>query len=364
MPEQLDQYCSQADFVFNFAGVNRSVNKEDFKRGNTDFSVLLLNTLKRHGNKCPVMLSSSVQATLAGRYGTSEYGLTKKAGEEAFFQYGKEEGVKVLVYRFPNVIGKFIRPNYNSAVGTFCHNIANGLPITVNDPSVELEMVYIDDLIAEMFDALEGREHHCEFNGVEAVGNPDGRYCYVPVSYKETLGTIVQLLNSFNTMIGTTIVPRLPEHSFEKKLFSMFLSYFPSERTIFNYDAKTDDRGSFTELFKTAEFGQISVNITRPGVTKGQHWHNSKAEIFVVVSGQGLIQMRKVGIDPSSGKQYPVVEFEVSGDHPQGVYMLPGYTHNLINLSNDEDLITVMWANERFDPNHPDTFYDPVVPSK
>jgi len=352
-PEQLDEYCSKADFVFNLAGVNRPTDPADFKKGNRDFAETLLETLKKHNSKAPVMVSSSIQATLAGRFGTSEYGLSKKAGEDLFFAYGEETGNRIMVYRFPNLVGKWVRPNYNSAVGTFCNNIANDLPITVNDPSVELEMLFIDDLVEEMFDAIEGNEHHCEFDGVNAVMQDNGRYCYAPVTHKATLGRIVELLNIFHDQPKTLVMPEIPNGSFEKKLYSMYLSYLPKEKTIFDLKMNCDDRGSFTELLKTANCGQFSVNISKPGITKGQHWHNSKWEFFIVVSGHGLIQERKIGTDE-------VIEFEVSGEKIQAVHMLPGYTHNIINLSETENLVTVMWANEQFDPNHPDTFFEPV----
>lgn len=352
-PEELDEYCSKADFVFNLAGVNRPTYPADFQKGNRDFAETMLSALKKHNSKAPVMVSSSIQATLAGRFGTSEYGLSKRAGEELFFQYAEETGCKVLVYRFPNLVGKWVRPNYNSAVGTFCNNIANDLPITVNDPSVELEMLFIDDLVEEMFDAIEGKEHHCEFDGVNAVLQDNGRYCYAPVTHKATLGRIVELLNIFHDQPKTLIMPEIPEGSFEKKLYSMYLSYLPKEKTIFDLKMNCDDRGSFTELLKTANCGQFSVNISKPGITKGQHWHNSKWEFFIVVSGHGLIQERKIGTDE-------VLEFEVSGDKIQAVHMLPGYTHNIINLSETENLVTVMWANEQFDPNKPDTFFEKV----
>lgn len=352
-PEQLDEYCSKADFVFNLAGVNRPTDPADFKKGNRDFAETLLETLKKHNSKAPVMVSSSIQATLAGRFGTSEYGLSKKAGEELFFAYGEETGNRVMVYRFPNLVGKWVRPNYNSAVGTFCNNIANDLPITVNDPSVELEMLFIDDLVEEMFDAIEGKEHHCEFDGVNAVMQDNGRYCYAPVTHKATLGRIAELLNIFHDQPKTLVMPEIPNGSFEKKLYSMYLSYLPKEKTIFDLKMNCDDRGSFTELLKTANCGQFSVNISKPGITKGQHWHNSKWEFFIVVSGHGLIQERKIGTDE-------VIEFEVSGDKIQAVHMLPGYTHNIINLSETENLVTVMWANEQFDPDHPDTFFEKV----
>ena len=352
-PQELDDFCARADFVFNLAGVNRPKDPEEFRKGNFGFASTLLDTLKKHSNTCPVMLSSSIQATLSGRFGTSEYGLSKKEGEELFFAYGEETGAKVLVYRFPNLVGKWVRPNYNSAVGTFCHNIANDLPITVNDPCVELEMLFIDDLVEELFDALEGHEHHCEFDGVETVLREDGRYCAAPVTHKATLGYIVECLRSFHDQPKTLMMPGIPSGSFEKKLYSMYLSYLPKEKAIFNLKMNTDDRGSFTELMKTADHGQFSVNISKPGVTKGQHWHNSKWEFFIVVAGHGLIQQRKIGTEE-------VLNFEVSGETIQAVHMLPGYTHNIINLSDTENLVTVMWANEPFDPNRPDTFFEPV----
>ena len=352
-PQELDAFCARADFVFNLAGVNRPKDPEEFRKGNFGFASTLLDTLKKHHNTCPVMLSSSIQATLSGRFGTSEYGLSKKEGEELFFAYGEETGAKVLVYRFPNLVGKWVRPNYNSAVGTFCHNIANDLPITVNDPSVELEMLFIDDLVEELFDALEGHEHHCEFDGVETVLREDGRYCAAPVTHKATLGYIVECLHSFHDQPKTLMMPSIPSGSFEKKLYSMYLSYLPREKAIFDLKMNTDDRGSFTELMKTADHGQFSVNISKPGITKGQHWHNSKWEFFIVVAGHGLIQQRKIGTEE-------VLNFEVSGETIQAVHMLPGYTHNIINLSDTENLVTVMWANEPFDPKNPDTFFEPV----
>lgn len=352
-PEELDEYCAKADFVFNLAGVNRPKDPEEFKKGNFGFASTLLDTLKKHGNKAPVMLSSSLQATLAGRFGTSEYGLSKKAGEDLFFEYGKETGVRVLVYRFPNLVGKWVRPNYNSAVGTFCNNIANDLPITVNDPSVELEMLFIDDLIEEMYDAIEEKEHHCEYDGLTTVWCNDGKYCGAPVTYKATLGEIVDLLHVFHNQPDNLIMPAIPKGSFEKKLYSMYLSYLPKDKVAFDLKMNTDERGSFTELLKTADHGQFSVNISRPGITKGQHWHNSKWEFFIVVSGHGLIQERRIGSEE-------VIEFEVSGDKIQAVHMLPGYTHNIINLSDTENLVTLMWANELFDREHPDTFHEPV----
>ena len=358
--EQLDAYCTDADFVFNLAGVNRPKDPEEFRKGNYGFASTLLETLKKHGNKAPVMLSSSIQATLSGRFGKSEYGLSKKAGEELFFDYAAETGAKVLVYRFPNLVGKWVRPNYNSAVGTFCNNIANDLAITVNDPSVELEMLFIDDLVEEMFDALEGKEHHCEFEGVETIQCEGGRYCCAPVTHKATLGYIVECLKSFHDQPATLIMPKIAPGSFEKKLYSMYLSYLPKEKVAFDLNMNCDDRGSFTELLKTVNHGQFSVNISKPGITKGQHWHNSKWEFFIVVSGHGLIQERKIGTNPATGKPYDIIEFEVSGEKIQAVHMLPGYTHNIINLSETENLVTLMWANEIFDPSHPDTFFEPV----
>ena len=352
-PTELDEYCRNADFVFNLAGVNRPKDPAEFKAGNFGFASTLLETLKKHNNKATVMLSSSIQATLQGRFGRSEYGLSKKAGEDLFFAYGEETGARVLVYRFPNLVGKWVRPNYNSAVGTFCHNIANDLPITVNDPSVELEMLFIDDLVEEMLDALEGREHHCEFDGVNTVLTENGRYCAAPVTHRATLGYIVECLHRFHDQPQTLVIPEIPDGSFEKKLYSMYLSYLPKEKVAFPLKMNVDARGSFTELLKTEKCGQVSVNISKPGITKGQHWHNSKWEFFIVVAGHGLIQERRIGSDE-------VLEFEVSGDKIEAVHMLPGYTHNIINLSDTEDLVTVMWANEQFDPNHPDTFGEKV----
>ena len=352
--EQLDEYCAKADFVFNLAGVNRPKDNSEFMAGNFGFASTLLDTLKRHGNKCPVMLSSSIQATLAGRFGNSEYGRSKKAGEELFFEYGKETGARVLVYRFPNLFGKWCRPNYNSAVATFCNNIANDLPIQVNDPNVDMELLYIDDLVEEMIAALKGGEHHAEFDGVETVMKVDGRYCAVPTVHKIKLGAIVDLLNKFHDQPNTLVMPEIPNNSFEKKLYSTYLSYLPKEKVAFPLKMNVDARGSFTELLKTVNCGQFSVNVSKPGITKGEHWHHSKWEFFIVVSGRALIQERKIGTDE-------VMEFEVSGDKIEAVHMLPGYTHNIINLSQTENLVTVMWANESFDPNHPDTFGEKVV---
>lgn len=355
----LDEYCSQADFVFHLAGVNRPKDDSEFMKGNFGFTSELLDTLKKRKNTCPVMLSSSIQATLLGRYAGSEYGKSKLAGEELFFEYGRETGAKVLVYRFPNLFGKWCRPNYNSAVATFCHNYANELPIQVNDPSTELELLYIDDLVMEMLDALEGKEHHCVFDGVEAVGDPKGTFCYVPITHKVTLGQIVELLDTFKEQPQTLVLPQIPEGSFAKKLYSTYLSYLPEEKVAFPLKMNCDERGSFTELLKTVDCGQVSINISKPGVTKGQHWHQSKWEFFIVVSGHGLIQERKIGLD-EDGNPYPVLNFEVSGEKIEAVHMLPGYTHNIINLSETENLVTVMWANEQFDPQHPDTFFEPV----
>ena len=352
-PALLDDYCRQADFVFNLAGVNRPENPEDFQKGNFGFASTLLDTLKKHANHCPVMLSSSIQATLLGRYAGHPYGLSKKAGENLFFDYAAETGAKVLVYRFPNLFGKWCRPNYNSAVATFCHNIANDLPIQVNDPAVELELLYIDDLVDEMILALQGHEHHCEFDGTQTVMKDDGRYCAVPTTFRVTLGEIVDLLHQFAEMPRTLIIPEIPANGFAKRLFSTYLSYLPKDKAVFDLKMNCDDRGSFTELVHTPNCGQVSINISRPGITKGQHWHNTKWEQFIVVKGHGLIQMRSLDSDE-------IIEYEVSGDKIQSVIMLPGYTHNIINLSDTEDLVTVMYCNEIFNPNHPDTFFDPV----
>ena len=351
--DELDAYCSDCDFVFNLAGVNRPQNPEEFMQGNFGFASVLLDTLKETGNTCPVMLSSSIQATLVGRYADGDYGKSKKVGEELFFDYSAETGAKVLVYRFPNLFGKWCRPNYNSAVATFCNNIANDLPIQVNDRSTQMELVYIDDLVDEMIGALIGKEHHCEFNGIETVLREDGRYCAVPVSHHVTLGEIVDLLEAFAHQPKTLVVPEIPEGSFAKKLYSTYLSYLPKEKVSFSLKMNIDQRGSFTELLKTDKCGQFSVNISKPGITKGQHWHHTKWEFFIVVSGRGLIQLRK--IDSAE-----ILNFEVSGDKIEAVHMLPGYTHNIINLSDTEDLVTLMWANESFDPNRPDTYFEPV----
>lgn len=377
-PDQFDTWCKACDFVFNLAGVNRPKDNDEFMKGNFGFASTLLDTLKTHKNTCPVMLSSSQQASLTGRFGNSEYGRSKKAGEDLFLEYGKETGAKVLVYRFPNLYGKWCRPNYNSAVATFCNNIANDLPITVNDPSVELELLYIDDLVDEMIRALKGEEHHCEFEGLEVIpmngANTDctdntdneksvqsvrsvfgkvGRYCYCPVTHKATLGEIVDLLHKFADMPKTLMIPEIPADSFAKRLYSTFLSYLPKEKAIFDLKMNVDPRGSFTELVHTLNCGQVSINISKPGITKGEHWHHTKWEQFIVVSGHGLIQLRKEGTDE-------VLNYEVSGDKIQSVIMLPGYTHNIINLSDTEDLVTVMYCNEIFDPNKPDTYFDKV----
>ncbi len=372
-PEELDNYCRDCDFVFNLAGVNRPKDQSEFMQGNFGFASTLLNTLKKYGNHCPVMLSSSQQASLTGRFGNSEYGRSKKAGEDLFLQYEQEflqadnlrdlkESAKsaglsprVLIYRFPNLFGKWCRPNYNSAVATFCNAFANDLPYTVNDPSVELELLYIDDLVDEMIACLEGEENHCEFDGLDVLPQENGKYCYVQTTHKATLGEIVELLKSFAQQPKTLMIPEIPANSFAKKLYSTYLSYLPKEKVAFPLKMNIDERGSFTELVHTLNAGQVSINISKPGITKGQHWHNTKFEQFIVVHGHGLIQQRKI-----SSPDEPVLEWEVSGDHIQAVHMLPGYTHNIINLSDTEDLVTVMYCNEIFDPNHPDTFYEPV----
>lgn len=348
----LDGFCEKADFVFNLAGVNRPKDNSEFMQGNFGFASTLLDALKKHNNKCPVMLSSSIQATLIGRY-DSDYGRSKKAGEDLFFKYSEETGAKVLVYRFPNLFGKWCRPNYNSAVATFCNNTANDLPITVNDRNTELELLYIDDLVTEMLDALENNEHHCEFDGINTVITENGKYCAVPTTHKVTLGEIVDLLGQFKSQPKTLLMPEIPNNSFAKKLYSTYLSYLPKSKVSFPLKMNIDDRGSFTELLKTADCGQFSVNISKPGITKGQHWHNSKWEFFIVVSGHGLIEERKIGSDE-------VLRFEVSGEKIEAIHMLPGYTHNIINLSDTEDLVTLMWANEQFDPNRPDTYFEEV----
>lgn len=348
-PFLLDEYCSKADFVFNLAGINRPRENCEFMSGNFGFSSVLLNTLKRHKNICPVMLSSSIQAALIGRYEDSDYGRSKLAAEKLFFDYAKETGSKVLIYRFPNIFGKWCRPNYNSAVATFCSNIANDLPVHIDERGTELELLYIDDLIQEMFDALEGKEHRCEFEGLKAVQTSVGRYCCVPAAYHATLGEIAELLETFKSQTDTLLMPQIPNDSFAKKLYSTYLSYLPKEKISFSLKTNADERGSFTELIKTDNCGQFSVNISRPGITKGQHWHHSKWEFFIVVSGHGLIQERKIGTNE-------ILNFEVSGDKIEAVHILPGYTHNIVNLSETENLVTVMWANEQFDPGHSDTF--------
>ena len=356
-PEQLDEWCKDCDFVFNLAGVNRPQDPKEFMEGNFGFATILLNTLKKYKNNCPVMISSSIQATLAGRFGTSEYGKSKKAGEELMFEYGKETGAKVLVYRFPNLFGKWCRPNYNSAIATFCNNIANDLPIQVNDRSVEMELLYIDDLVDEMIGALKGNEHRCEFEGVETIPTENGRYCYVPVTHKTTLGEIVDIINECADATankdGINMI-ELPQGSLKYKLMTTYLSYLPKEKAIYDLKMNVDARGSFTELMHTLNCGQVSINISKPGITKGEHWHHSKWETFIVVSGHGLIQLRKEGTDE-------IWNYEVSGEKIQAVQMLPGYTHNIINLSDKEDLVTVMYCNERFNPNRPDTYFDKVV---
>lgn len=355
-PEQLDQWCKECDFVFNLAGVNRPQDSKEFMEGNFGFATVLLNTLKKYENNCPVMISSSIQATLAGRFGTSEYGKSKKAGEELMFRYGEETGAKVLVYRFPNLYGKWCRPNYNSAVATFCNNIANDLPITVNDPTVDMELLYIDDLVEEMICALKGEEHHCEFDGVKTVLTPDGRYCAATVTHHVKLGEIVDLLHKFAEMPKTLMIPEMPADSFAKRLYSTYLSYLPKEKAIFDLKMNVDGRGSFTELVHTLNCGQVSINISKPGITKGEHWHHTKWEQFIVVSGHGLIRMRNEN-DPDA----EILEYAVSGDKIQSVIMLPGYTHNIINLSDTQDLVTVMYCNEIFNPERPDTFFDKVI---
>lgn len=353
-PEELDAWCRDCDFVFNLAGVNRPQNPEEFMQGNFGFASTLLGTLERHRNTCPVMLSSSIQATLIGRYAQGDYGRSKKAGEELFFDYGHRTGAEVLVYRFPNLFGKWCRPNYNSVVATFCNNIANDLPIRVDDPAAELELLYIDDLVAEMIAALQGRAHRCEFDGLDVVPSEEGRYRYCPVTHRATLGRIVDLLHAFAAQPATLVVPEIPAGSLAKKLYSTFLSYLPASKIAFPLRMNVDARGSFTELLRTEKCGQVSVNISKPGITKGQHWHHTKWEFFMVVAGHGLIQQRREGSDE-------VLEFEVSGQRIEAVHMIPGCTHNIINLSDTDDLVTVMWANEPFDPSRPDTYADPVV---
>lgn len=372
--DELDQFCSDCGFVFNLAGVNRPKEASEFQEGNFGFASTLLDTLKRHGNKCPVMLSSSIQASLAGRFGESEYGKSKLAGEELFFNYASETGAQVLVYRFPNLVGKWVRPNYNSAVGTFCNAVANDLPYTVNDRNTVLELLFIDDLINEMYDALEGHPHRCEYpkegsassdptaqwDGMTPQEKVDGKYCYCPVTHKVSLGSIVDYLESFKRLNDTFLIPEIPQGSFAYKLYSMYLSYLSKEKMSYPLKMNVDERGIFTELIKTANNGQVSINIARPGNVRGQHWHNTKWEIFIVVSGHGLIQERKIGINPETGKEYDIREFEVRGEEMRAIIMLPGYAHNIINLEKDKDLVTVMWANESFNPNHPDTFREEV----
>lgn len=364
---ELDEYCEKCDFVFNLAGVNRPKDTSEFMSGNVGFAELLLNKLKKYDNKSPIMVSSSIQATMIGRYGESDYGKSKCEGENLFFGYAKETGVKVAVYRFPNLMGHS-KPNYNSAVSTFCNAVANDLPYTVNDRATELELLYIDDLVDAMFDLLEGKEIHCEYpaagdvidgveyNGLTPYETSRGKFCYVPTTHKVTLGEIVDLLESFKEQPKTLVMPSIPDGSFAKKLYSLYLTYLPKDKICFPLKMNEDARGSFTELLKTSDHGQFSVNISKPGITKGQHWHNSKWEFFIVVAGHGLIQERRIGTDPQTGKPYDMVEFEVSGDNIQAIHMIPGWTHNIINLSETENLVTVMWANEQFDPEHPDTF--------
>lgn len=359
--EELEYACERADFVFNLAGVNRPKDESEYMSGNYRFAWMLLDILKKHGNKCPVMLSSSSQASLMGRFTDSEYGKSKLAGEELFFRYRQETGAKVLVYRFPNLFGKWCRPDYNSVVATFCNAVANDLGYIVNDETTELELLYIDDLIGEMLNALEGKEHRCEYEGLKTVPRQDGSYCYVPNTHHVTLGEIVRLLQSFRSMPETLLMPEIPADSFAKKLYSTYLSYLPKEKICYTFCSNVDNRGSFTELIKTLNCGQVSINVAKPGIIRGQHWHNSKWEIFIVVSGHGLIQERRIGMDPETQKPYPMIEFEVTGDSMKAVQMLPGYTHSIINLSKTQDLVTVMWANELFEKDHPDTFFEPVV---
>lgn len=358
--EELEYACSRADFVFNLAGVNRPKDEKEYMAGNFRFASTLLDTLKKCGNTCPVMLSSSSQASLTGRFEGSEYGKSKLAGEELFLKYSVDTGARVLIYRLPNLFGKWCKPNYNSAVATFCNAVANDLEYKVNDSSTELELLYIDDFVTEMLDALEGKGHRCEYDGLDVVPNDDGKYCYVPTTHHATLGEIVDLLNSFKAMPSSLVMPEIPANSFVKKLYSTYLSYLPVSKMAYNFKSNVDNRGMFTELIRTLNCGQVSINVAKPGITRGQHWHNSKWEIFIVVSGHGLIQERRIGIDPETGKTYPVVEFEVTGEQMKAIQMLPGYTHNIANLSKTQDLVTVMWASEAFDENNPDTFYEPV----
>ncbi len=361
--EELENACSRADFVFDLAGVNRPKDNTEFMTGNFGFASKLLDTLKKCGNTCPVMLASSTQASLKGRFEGSEYGKSKLATEELFFKYSEETGSKVLVYRFPNLFGKWCKPNYNSAVATFCNAVANDLEFTVNDPNTELELLYIDDLIKEMLDALEGKEHRCDYpnNGLDPVPGESGKYCYVPVTYCETLGSIVEHLDSFKAMPASLIMPKIPEGSFAKKLYSTYLSYLDPAKMAYGFKSNVDNRGVFTELIRTAECGQISINVTKPGITRGEHWHNSKWELFIVVSGHGLIRERRIGIDPETNSTYPIIEFEVTGEQMKAIQMIPGYSHSITNLSKTDDLVTVMWANEPFDKDNPDTFYEPVI---
>lgn len=361
-PNDLIELCKKCDFVFHFAGVNRPKEDSEFIEGNCGSITTLVETLKQVGNTCPVMMASSTQASLSGRFVGSKYGESKLAAEEVLFNYSKETGAKVYVYRFPNVFGKWCKPNYNSAVATFCNAFANDLEYTVNDPKTELELLYIDDLIDELFDALENKEHRCEFDGLDVIPKADGRYCYAQTTHKETLGEIVKLLESFKNMPTSLVMPEIPSDSFAKKLYSTYLSYLPQEKMMYGFKSSVDNRGSFTELIKTLNCGQVSINVAKPGVVRGQHWHNSKWEIFIVVSGHGLIQQRRIGIDPETLQGYPMIEFEVTGEQPKAIQMLPGYTHNIINLSKTRDLVTVMWANEPFDASRPDTFYEPVKP--
>ncbi len=358
--EELERACERADFVLHFAGVNRPKDNGEFKKGNCDFTVELLNLLRSKNNKCPVLFSSSIQASLEGRFADSEYGKSKLKAEKALFEYKEATGARILVYRFPNLFGKWCRPNYNSVVATFCNALANDLDYRVNDPNTEIEFLYIDDLIEGVFDALEGIEKHCEYDGLKVVEKDDGKYCYISPTYKVTLGHIIDTLKGFKNMPDTLKVPIIPDSSFEKKLFSTYLTYLPPEKLSYNLDMKVDNRGIFTELLKTKDFGQVSINIARPGITRGEHWHNSKWEIFMVVSGHGLIQERRIGTDPNTGKEYPIIEFEVTGEQMKAIQMIPGYAHNIKNLSTTHDLVTVMWANEQFNNNYPDTFYEAV----
>ncbi len=360
--EELDAACRHCDFVFHLAGVNRPKEAAEFMQGNYGFTSELLETLKKYGNRCPVMFSSSIQASLTGRFADSEYGKSKLAGEEMLFKYAADTGAKVFVYRFPNLFGKWCRPNYNSAVATFCHAAANGLAYSVHDPDTVLDLVYIDDLVCEMLDALEGKVHRCNYDGLDVLADDAGRYCYVPVTHHASLGEIVSLLQSFKEISSALYVPEMPPGSFAKKLCSTYLSYLPPSKISYDFRSNVDSRGNFTELVRTLNCGQVSINVARPGITRGQHWHNSKWEIFMVVSGRGLIRERRIGMNPETGREFPVLEFEVNGDQMKAVQILPGYTHHIINLSETENLVTVMWANEKFDEKYPDTFYEPVIP--